>query len=131
MTDLVCEHIGFGELTGRSEPAFEFVVETKVDVDLLVLRAIKRTGCGLCHPACRSNRIAEQDQLGVMVCNSVACRQNPRPCCLSVVQHESDKIHEWLFGFVSLPVSLACRPALLPHAPRTAAVTQECTEVAM
>lgn len=47
MADLVRQHVGLGEIPGRAEAAFEFVIEAEVDVDLLVDGAVKGSGGGL------------------------------------------------------------------------------------
>src|SRR4029079_5264330 len=43
MADLVRDHIGLGEIARRMETVLQLLVEGQVDIDLLVVRAIKRS----------------------------------------------------------------------------------------
>jgi len=63
VADFVREHVSVRELTGRAEAALQLVVEAEIDIDLLIGRAIKRTGRGFGVAASRLGVIAKQDEL--------------------------------------------------------------------
>ena len=51
MAKLVGDHVGLREIAGTAADLLQIIPEGKVDVDLLVFRAIERPGCGLCGAA--------------------------------------------------------------------------------
>lgn len=52
MADLVRQYVGLGEISGRTETAFEFLVEAEIDVDLLVGGTIEGSGSRPGQAAC-------------------------------------------------------------------------------
>ena len=96
MSDFVGEDVGFGELSGSAEALLEFVVEAEIDVDLFVLGTVERAGGGLRGAAGGVIGVAEQNQLGVAVGNTLL-RQDLAPGVLGVVQDEGDEIDQRLF----------------------------------
>ena len=88
----------------------QFVVETEIDVDLLVLGTVERAGGGLRRAAGGIVGVAKQDQLGVTVGNSLL-RQNLAPGVLRVVQDEGDEVDQGLFLLVARGIGLRDRGA--------------------
>src|SRR5882672_12385651 len=107
----VCQHIGLSKLTGSAKALPQFVVESKVDIDLLVLRTIKRPCGGLRPAATRRREIAIQHQLRVPVGNSTLLK-NPSPGLLHVIEHERHELDGGLLGRVALRVSFRINPVL-------------------
>src|SRR4051812_16113615 len=126
MSDFVGEDVGFGELSGGAEALFEFIVEAEVDVNLFVLGTVERAGGGLRGATGGVVGVAEQDQPGMAVGNSLL-RQHLAPCVLSVVQDESDEIDQGLFLSVAGGIGLRDRGAARAHG----AVADQRQEVAL
>ena len=49
MSDFMGQNISLGEIARGAEALFQFVIKAQIDVDLFVLRTIKRPACRLCH----------------------------------------------------------------------------------
>src|SRR5262249_27747239 len=59
MPDLMRQHIGLSKLAWSSKPLLQLIVKTKIDVNLLVFRTIKRACRGLRRPTTRPRVIAK------------------------------------------------------------------------
>src|SRR5947209_3473034 len=101
------QDISFGELTRRAESPLQFVVESKVNVDLFVFRAVKRTGGRVRTTAPRLNRIPEKYQFGVMIGLAGLLRENVSPGFLCVIEHKRNKLYQWLLGLIHRGVRAA------------------------
>jgi hypothetical protein len=102
MTDLVRQHVGLGEFTGRSEAVSQFVKKAEVNVDLLVRGTIKRAGSRLSKAAGRICGVAEEHKLSVPVGHIALLRQKAIPGVLRVVEDKRNELHELGFGGVLL-----------------------------
>src|SRR5690348_16321154 len=93
MSELVRQHICLREVARRAESRTQLIVESEVDVDLLIERAIEGSHCLTADAATGLRRIAEQHELGVMPGRSRLLRKELRPRCLRRVEHEGDELH--------------------------------------
>ena len=100
VANLVCQHIGLGELARRSESSLQFVIKGEIDVDLFIFGAIKRSGGGLRAAAPGLCVIAEENEFRVVILLAGLCRQNLRPVVLRVVENERDELNERLLRCV-------------------------------
>jgi hypothetical protein len=78
MSELVGQHLRLRELTRRTETLLQFVVKPKIDIDLLICRAMERAGGRLRLSATRCSCMPEEHQLGVLVWNTL-CLQDSSP----------------------------------------------------
>ena len=62
MADFMRDHVGLSEVTGCFETRPHLVIETEVDIGLLVGRTIKRPHCRLAHSARRSCRAGKKNE---------------------------------------------------------------------
>ena len=97
VADLVGDHIGLREVAGSPEAPPQFLVEAKIDVDLLVGRAIERAHRALGEAATRTNGVREQHQLGVAVLMAGGGQQFV-PHRLGIVEHERHELHHLVVG---------------------------------
>ena len=67
MTDLMGDHVGLGEVTGRCEALFQFAKEIEVEVDLLVSRTIEGAAGRAGHAAGRAHAAFEQHEPGLHI----------------------------------------------------------------
>ena len=87
MSDLVRDDVGLGEVTGGAEALFEIAVESQVDVDLLIERAIEGTHGRLGKPAVGLHGVGEEHELGVPV--AFATLGKPRmPGTLDIIEDD-------------------------------------------
>src|SRR5689334_24845057 len=93
MPQLVSQHVCLREIAGRPESALQFVVETEIDVDLLIQRTVERSHRRLRGSTAGLRRVAEEDEFRVLIRNvSVAKDRTPR--VLYIVEHERHKLDE-------------------------------------
>src|SRR5262249_24403928 len=67
MSDFVREHVRLRELAGRAEAGAQLIVESEIDVDLLIARAVERASRRLSKAARRIDGITEEHELGMTV----------------------------------------------------------------
>jgi len=67
MTDLVGNHIGFGELPGRVEPVFHLLEKGEVEICLLVFRTVEGAGGGAGEPACRVHPLGIEHEFRIII----------------------------------------------------------------
>ncbi len=110
MADFMRQDVGLSKFTGRAKAAFEFVVKTKIDVDLFVSRAVKRAGSGF-GAAARSGIgvIAEEYEFGMTLGSTRLLRAHLIPGLLRVVENEGDKLHQRFFRGVAGGIGRAHR----------------------
>src|ERR1051325_9977026 len=89
MADLVRDHVRLCEIARRAEAAPQLVVETQIDIDLVVELAIERPDRSRGSAARRANRVAEQDEPRVLVAGQLVA-----PGAVDVVEHEADEVLE-------------------------------------
>jgi hypothetical protein len=105
MTEFVCKYIGLRKLSGRSKSALQFVVEAKINVNLLVLRTVKRTRCRLSRPTSGRRHVTKKYKLCVPVWDA-SLLQDPRPRLLRVVQDERHELNKRFFACITLRIGL-------------------------
>src|SRR5438045_2222563 len=104
MPYLMGDNVSLSKFTGSPEASPKLVEKTKVQVNLFVLRTIKRSDCIARQATCRRVGVSEQYQSGVAVWNVRDARQVPVPSSLDIVENKRDELHLWLFTFIELPV---------------------------
>ena len=62
MADFVGDHVGLGEVTRCLEALAQFAVESKIDIEFLILAAVKRAGRRLAKSAGRLDDVREKHQ---------------------------------------------------------------------
>src|ERR1700730_3192470 len=67
MSNFMGQDVGLGKLSGRAEALLQFVVEAQIDINLLILWTVERTGRGLRQAAGRIDRVAKQHEFGVVI----------------------------------------------------------------
>src|SRR5262249_26041170 len=88
MTELVRDHVGLREVTGRAEAPRQLVEEAEIEVDLPVPRTVEGTGRRLGEAARRLDRIAEQHETRPLV-----SRSEPfRPHVLPIFRDAADEV---------------------------------------
>ena len=75
MANFVGQHVGLRKLAGRAELSAQFFKEAQVDVDLLVLRTVKRSRGGFRLAARGPDGIPVEVQLGMPVLHSLFWQQ--------------------------------------------------------
>src|SRR5215831_16462386 len=108
MPEFMGQHVSFGKISGRAETALEFVIEAKVDINLLVSRAIEGAGGGARRAAAGVGGIAKEHQLGMAIRNALLGK-NFRPRLLRIIQDKGDKFYCRLFTGVTGAVRLRDR----------------------
>src|SRR5262245_58381702 len=88
MSDLVREDVGLRELPRRAEALLELIVEAEVDVHLLVHWTVEGSGRGPPEATPRLGRIAEEDELRVVVAGAECLL----PRVLGVVEDEGHEL---------------------------------------
>src|SRR4029077_11491657 len=101
MPDFMRQHVGLRELAGRTKAPLELVVETKIDVNLLIARAVEGARSGFRAAATRLRVVAEEDELGVVVLLVGLFGEKFRPGFLSVVQDKGNKLNQRSFGGIA------------------------------
>src|SRR4029453_3638069 len=96
MPNLMRDYISLRKVPGRFEAIAEFLKETHVQIDFVVLRAIKRTRRGLGKAACRLDFTSEKNELGFLIPTPHATKDS-RPGVLGVPENCGNKI---FCGFV-------------------------------
>src|SRR6267378_951996 len=84
VAQFVREYVGLREFPGHPETALQFVKETQIDVNPLVVGTIKRARRGFCPTASRLDGIPEECQLRVVIRFSPLLRQKLRPGFLRI-----------------------------------------------
>src|SRR5437868_971223 len=102
MTELVGDDVRIREIAGRTESSTELVEETGVEIDLVIVRTIERSGRGVRHATRRFERITEQHDLRPLVTIS----ENVLPRVLHVTGDRVDHVDGAFFR------RRACRRAL-------------------
>ena len=103
VTYFVRQHVGLRELPRSCEAVTQLLKKSQVDVDFLILGAIKRPSCGLRRAAPGLCEVGEQHKFGVVVWR--AClRKQLLPSVLHVVQHEGDELDPAALGGVGIRV---------------------------
>jgi hypothetical protein len=97
MPDLVRQYARLGEFAGSPEPALSIRHRSRVHVDVLVRRTIKRSRSRLRKTTGRVRRTAEQHQFRVPVRYAVLSRQNALPGLLGIIKHAGYKLYECRF----------------------------------
>src|SRR5919106_329104 len=95
MPDLVGDHVGLGEVSGRPEPPTQFPEEVQVQVDGLVRRTVEGTYLGGGESAPGSGRLGEQHQARRPVLVA-ALPELPLPHALDVIEDERNELHQSL-----------------------------------
>src|SRR6516225_6356399 len=111
MAKLVSDHVSLAELARRAQAIGQLVEEAQVDIDLLVRRAIKRTGSRLGGAAGRCRVVAEQNQFCVTIRNP-CLRQDLLPSLLNIVQDKRDELDFFILPSVTAPTSDAAAGAV-------------------
>src|SRR6516165_8169820 len=111
MAKLVSDHVSLAELARRAQAIGQLVEEAQVDIDLLVRRAIKRTGSRLGGAAGRCRVVAEQNQFCVTIRNPCP-RQDLLPSLLNVVQDKRDELDFFILPGVTAATSDAAAGAV-------------------
>jgi hypothetical protein len=75
MAHLMGDYVSLGKIPGSPESFFKIIIKAKIDIDLLIRRAIKRAHGGLPHTASRWGRTTEKDQLWVLVTKSMTLKE--------------------------------------------------------
>src|SRR5437762_5372650 len=91
MTDLMGNHIGFGELPGRVEPVLHFLEKGQIEIRLLVFRTIEGPRGGTGEPACRAYTIGIEDEFWIIIGPTHALEEL-RPDILGVCEDDRDKL---------------------------------------
>ena len=91
MADLVRDHVGLREVTGRAKAITQRAEEVEVEIDLLVLRAIERSRRRAGHPARGLHRRVEQDELRLTILSPHVAEQRA-PGVLGVGEHGRDEV---------------------------------------
>jgi hypothetical protein len=97
VADLVCNHMGLGKITGRTQTIFQGFIKPKVDVDLLVAGAVKRPYGGLSLAAGRLGGAAKQHQAWLLV-RAAALGEHVFPHVFGVGQHGGNKAGHAVVG---------------------------------
>src|SRR4051794_37288289 len=94
MPELMRDDVCLGELAGRAETLAKVVVESEIDVDLLIVRTIEWSDRRLADAARRLRRVAIHDERRV-----AETRHDPAPCrVLDVVHGPIDELRQTLFA---------------------------------
>src|SRR5690242_6827184 len=109
MAYLMGDNVSLGKFTRSAEAGSQLIEEAKIEVDLFVLRTIKRSDCVARQATCRRISVSEQYQSGVAVCNVRDARQVTVPSALDIIQNKRDELHFGFFAFVELPVGCGSR----------------------
>ena len=96
VADFVRDHISLGEVAGRAEAAFEFVVEGEVDVHLLVERAIEGAGGGAGHTAGAADLTLEEHERGRGIAAAEVGRKKLAPDVFIVGEHHPHELREFV-----------------------------------
>src|ERR1700730_5023852 len=106
----VRQNVSLRKLPRRSEAAIQLIEKTEVDVNLFVLRTIKRTGRGLCSAASGLRVVAEKHELRVPIRFPRLLGQELRPRFLRVIERERNEFHERSLGRIASRIRLPdCR----------------------
>ena len=97
VANLVCNHVGLREVTRGAMAAFQVFEKGKIDIHLLVGRAVKRSHGGTGHAARRLHRAGEQHQIRFLVVTS-GLLEDGVPGIFGIGQHHRDKVGQ-LFLF--------------------------------
>jgi hypothetical protein len=119
VADFVRHHIGLGEFAGGVEALLEQAEEVEVDVDVLVPRAVERSGGGTAGAAGGLDGAAEHLHLRHLVAGAVAAEQ-VRPHVFRVGQ---DDFHQLVFPVVAFRARALV--LLLAYLDRAAAAAQQ------
>src|SRR4029453_4856701 len=101
MTQLVREHVCLSKVAWRAKLALELVEESKIKVDPLIARTVKRAGGRLRETARRLDRVAEEHRVRVLVPRS----QDLPPRRLGVGKDSVDHVDHPLFTRCCRPVA--------------------------
>src|SRR5664279_228083 len=103
MAYLMRNDIGVGEIAATAEAPFHVLKESRVEIDLLVLWAIKRPHGGLGTAARRGRAAAVENQLRLDVGNTLLLWQNLRPNRLIRGEDGGDELAHVIGGRPRLP----------------------------
>ena len=90
MTHFMRDHIGLCKITRRTMSTLEITEKGKIDIDLLVRRAVKRPHGGTGHAAGGAYRAAKQHQVRLFIFIA-GLAKNLAPGIFSVRQHHGNK----------------------------------------
>ena len=107
MAQFVSDDVGLRKLARRAEAAVQLVEKAEVNVNLLVVGAVERSGGGFCSTAAGLRCVAEEHQLGMAIVGVSLLRQDLRPGVLGVVQNERHILHQRLFSGIAGRIRLA------------------------
>src|SRR5688572_14454970 len=91
------EYVGLRKVAGGFKLCLELIEEGKINVDLLVSRAIERPCFGSGSAAPGLNTLAKQNEFGVLIART----QNLSPGLLRIIENERDELDHRLFGPVA------------------------------
>ena len=86
MADFMGDNVRLCEIARSAEPCFELLEERQVQIDLLIVRAIKRPHGRLANPARRLRCLREEHERGLGVVGA-AFTEDVRPDLFRVFQH--------------------------------------------
>ncbi len=92
MPQLMRDHVGLRELRRASSKLLQLIPEAQIDIDLLVLRTVKRSRRRLRRPAPGVSRPPIQHQLRMTI-RLPHLLEDAGPRLLRIVQHKRDQLH--------------------------------------
>src|SRR5580698_4597700 len=101
------QHISLRKLPRRSKAPAQFIKKSEIDINFLILRAVKRSRRRSCVAATRERGIAKQHQLSVMILRPSLRRQKRRPGGLHIIQHKGNKLNGRLLRSILRRIRLA------------------------
>jgi hypothetical protein len=110
MAHLMGDYVSLGKIPGGPESFFKVIIKAKIDIDLLIRRAIKRAHGGLPHTASRWGRTTEKDQLWVLITKSMTLKEITK-CDFGILEDQRYKLGLLIvrWGPWSLPSHLTGR----------------------
>src|ERR1044071_10026301 len=90
MADFVRDHISLGEIAGRLEALMKLAKKREIEIDFLIVAAIKRSRGGLGEAAGRLNLVGEEHKLGLRVSAS-GTLEDLAPGAFRATEHAGDE----------------------------------------